>query len=244
MGRAFQIWLLGGMLLTILHSAQAAVTVKTVTYNGWKGAVQMSNGTVEIVIVPQIGRIMRYGFVGGPNMLWNNIALAGKTTDLASASKDWNNYGGDKLWPAPQDRWAWPPDRVLDSAPQTVKKLAEWASADDGAGEQNIRHPVSPRDRARRDRNRRYPDQHARQHGNGGRGLGDLGGGADRRPSGSATYAEQAGAFPDRLPRLGRRPAPARPVRADGNAIDNEAFAESAARKWARTRRTASSKPL
>jgi hypothetical protein len=124
MGRAFQMWLLGGVLLTMLHNAQAAVTVKTITYNGWKGAVQLSNGTVEVVIVPQIGRIMRYGFVGGPNVLWNNAALSGKTTDLTSASKDWNNYGGDKLWPAPQDRWGWPPDRTLDSAPQTVKKLA------------------------------------------------------------------------------------------------------------------------
>ena len=123
MREALRIGLIGGLLLTLLHSAQAAVTVKTVMYNGWKGAVQMSNGTVEVVVVPQIGRIMRYGFAGGPNVLWNNAALAGKTTDLASAGKDWNNYGGDKLWPAPQDRWGWPPDRTLDSAPQTIQKL-------------------------------------------------------------------------------------------------------------------------
>ncbi len=103
--------------------AQAAVTVKTVVYNGWKGAQQLSNGTVEIVVVPQIGRIMRYGFAGGANALWNNTALNGKTTDLNAPGKDWINYGGDKLWPAPQERWGWPPDRLLDSGAQTIKVL-------------------------------------------------------------------------------------------------------------------------
>ena len=116
--------LAGSMLLHLPLNVNAEVTVKTIVYNGWKDAVQMSNGTVEVVIVPQIGRIMRYGYAGGPNVLWNNPDLAGKTTDLTSANKDWQNYGGDKLWPAPQERWGWPPDRLLDSAPQSVKTLA------------------------------------------------------------------------------------------------------------------------
>ena len=106
-----------------LSGAQGAVTVKTVTYNGWKNATQIANGAVEIVVVPQIGRIMRYGFTGNANVLWNNVALNGKTTDLNAPGKDWINYGGDKLWPAPQERWGWPPDRTLDSAPHTLKVL-------------------------------------------------------------------------------------------------------------------------
>ena len=113
----------GGLLLQNPGGVRAAVTVKTVTYNGWKGAQQLSNGTVEIVVVPQIGRIMRYGFAGGANVLWNNAALNGKTTDLNAPGKDWINYGGDKLWPAPQERWGWPPDRLLDSGAQTIKAL-------------------------------------------------------------------------------------------------------------------------
>ncbi len=93
------------------------------TYNGWKNATQIANGTVEVVVVPQIGRIMRYGFTGNANVLWNNTTLNGKVTDLNAPGKDWINYGGDKLWPAPQERWGWPPDRTLDSAPHTLKVL-------------------------------------------------------------------------------------------------------------------------
>ena len=115
--------LLGGTLLTHMENAQAEVSIKTIDYHGWKDAYRLSNGTVEVIVVPQIGRIMHYGLVNGPNMLWNNADLAGKTTDLASGVKDWNNYGGDKLWPAPQSRWGWPPDPVIDSAPQKVKAL-------------------------------------------------------------------------------------------------------------------------
>ena len=121
--KGIYIGLLASLLLLAWQSAQGAVVVKAITYSGWKDAVQMSNGTVEVVIVPQIGRIMRYGLADGPNILWNNPDLLGKITDMNSASKDWLNYGGDKLWPAPQERWGWPPERALDSGPQTIKIL-------------------------------------------------------------------------------------------------------------------------
>ncbi len=99
--------------------------VERVTYHGWAGAYRLSNGTVEMVFVPQIGRIMRYGYVGGPNVLWENAALAGKTLDLRAPGTDWTNFGGDKLWPAPQDRWGWPPDPVMDAGPQHVRVLRD-----------------------------------------------------------------------------------------------------------------------
>lgn len=106
------------------QGADAAVTIKTVSYKGWDDATLLTNKIVELIFVPQIGRIMRYGYVGGINLLWNNAALAGKTTDIAAPNADWQNYGGDKLWPAPQAVWGWPPDPVMDSGTQTVKTLA------------------------------------------------------------------------------------------------------------------------
>jgi hypothetical protein len=111
------------LTLYVAPSVRADVTVKRITYHGWQNAVEMSNGTVELVFVPQIGRIMRYAYVDGPNLLWENSALAGKTTDLKNPPSEWQNYGGDKLWPAPQNRWGWPPDPVLDSGLQTVRIL-------------------------------------------------------------------------------------------------------------------------
>ena len=103
-----------------LMNAQSQVKCIRVPYHGWNDAVQMSNGTVELVFVPQIGRVMRYALVGGPNVLWNNPALYGKTTDIANPPKDWINYGGDKLWPSPQSEWGWPPDPIMDSGEQLV----------------------------------------------------------------------------------------------------------------------------
>lgn len=88
--------------------------VERITYRGWPGSVRLSNRSVEMVIVPAIGRIMRFAPTGGPNPLWENPALTGK---LAAPDRtEWTNFGGDKLWPAPQARWGWPPDAHLDGS--------------------------------------------------------------------------------------------------------------------------------
>lgn len=116
-------WALGMLFLAAASSAHAVVTVSQGEYHGWAGVYRLSNGTVDLVFVPQIGRIMRYGYVGERNVLWENAALAGKTTALTPPVSDWQNYGGDKLWPSPQSAWGWPPDPVSDSGPQTVRIL-------------------------------------------------------------------------------------------------------------------------
>lgn len=101
--------------------ARAETTIERVDYHGWRAAWRVTNGTVDLVFVPSIGRIMRFGRVGGPNLLWENPDLAGKLPD--PAAKDWANFGGDKLWPAPQERWGWPPDRDVDPGAHTVEPL-------------------------------------------------------------------------------------------------------------------------
>jgi hypothetical protein len=97
-------------------------------YDQWPDAYRLSNGQFEIVVVPQIGRIMRYGPVGGPNMLWNQ-ADAEKTRD---AKGGWINYGGEKMWPWPQDEpggWekvtgqGWPPPAPWDHSPYEVRHV-------------------------------------------------------------------------------------------------------------------------
>src|SRR5688500_12664724 len=83
-------------------------------------AIRLSNGTVNLVVVPSIGgRILRYGFVGGTNVLWNNP----KTSKLPTTRPTYFNYGGDKAWPWPQDDWPlligrhFPPPPECDQAP-------------------------------------------------------------------------------------------------------------------------------
>jgi hypothetical protein len=96
------------------------VVVERTTYRGWSSCVRLHNETVELVIVPSIGRIMRFGPLGGPNMLWENPDCWGAASPPAAERRDWINYGGDKIWPAPQERWSWPPDPWLDGSPSQV----------------------------------------------------------------------------------------------------------------------------
>src|SRR4051794_20092772 len=104
--------------------AAKPVSVEKTAYQGWPESYRLSNGTVEVVVVPAIGRIMRYGPVGGANLLWENPKLAGKP---ASPGKEWANFGGDKVWPWPQEDWpqragrAWPPPAAAGQAANTVE---------------------------------------------------------------------------------------------------------------------------
>jgi hypothetical protein len=91
-------------------------------YQGWDNAIHVSNGRVEAIVVPQIGRVMQFRIVGhaeGP--FWENEELFGQRPDPASTN--WLNFGGDKVWPAPQGDWdyhtrrAWPPPAGFDAVP-------------------------------------------------------------------------------------------------------------------------------
>ena len=87
------------------------VSIERTTYEGFTNAWRMRNAEVELVVVPEIGRITRYGLIGGSNVLWSGRAADG-TVWLVGA---WKNWGGDKVWVWPQTGWpnragrSWPP---------------------------------------------------------------------------------------------------------------------------------------
>ncbi len=95
----------------------------TATTYGGRAAFRLSDGRTEAIVVPAIGRVMRYGFIGGPNLLWN-------TPQSRFKAGEWNNWGGDKTWPAPQSHWpvlsgrAWPPDEAWDGSAHTPQVLS------------------------------------------------------------------------------------------------------------------------
>jgi len=95
-------------------------------YHRWANSLLLSNGRVEAVIVPAIGRVMQFRFAGeedGP--FWENRTLDGMKPEPGSA--EWGNFGGDKSWPAPQSDWpkitprAWPPPVAFDALPVEAK---------------------------------------------------------------------------------------------------------------------------
>jgi hypothetical protein len=92
-------------------------------YRGWE-SLRLKNDWVEVQIVPAIGgRVMQFK-LGPFEYLWVNPQLAGKQPPPSGVGPkgEWLNYGGDKLWPAPQgwdndQQWPGPPDAVLDGSP-------------------------------------------------------------------------------------------------------------------------------
>lgn len=97
-------------------------------YHGWPNAILLSNGRVEAIVVPAIGRIMQFRFVGENGPFWEDRSLDGQNPDPNSTV--WKNFGGDKTWPAPQADWpkfagrGWPPPKAFDSMSVTSSVAA------------------------------------------------------------------------------------------------------------------------
>lgn len=116
------------MLILGWNFARAAELTRT-KFKNWN-STQLKNDFIQVNVTPQLGgRILGYQ-LGGHSFLWANPVLQGQVpppTRLA-ADGSWLNWGGDKLWPAPQgwgsvDEWPGPPDPVLDGGPQEAKVL-------------------------------------------------------------------------------------------------------------------------
>jgi hypothetical protein len=76
----------------------SAAVMEAVEYGGWPDCIRLSNREIELVATTDVGpRIIRLGFVGGQNMFHNYPATLGRTGD-----PEWNNYGGHRLWHAPE----------------------------------------------------------------------------------------------------------------------------------------------
>ena len=74
------------------------MTVETIPYAGWEHCLRLSNGRIEAVVTTDVGpRVMRFGAVGGANLL-NEVAAQRGTT----GGSDWRVYGGHRLWHAPE----------------------------------------------------------------------------------------------------------------------------------------------
>jgi len=104
--------------------------------------VVLSNGVVDVAVAGQVGRIVHFGYTGGPNLLWR----ADREDIEKQRGKDnpgWINYGGDKVWPSLQSSWSrqhgakgWPPDTTADGAAWEVERVGE--------RKLRMRSPVSP----------------------------------------------------------------------------------------------------
>jgi len=112
-----------GLVMIWAASVQSqTTTIQTLSdYNqwGWE-AVVMQNGLITVATVPAIGaRVMQYDLGTHPSIFVNSAELGKTYTPVKNAP--WHNFGGFKNWPAPQDRWGWPPPPILDFGSYTVQ---------------------------------------------------------------------------------------------------------------------------
>ncbi len=105
--------------------------VTSENYRGWK-SIRLANGIVELLVVPEIGGRIIQLRAGESDLFYVNRRHAGRvySADENSIDRGWKNYGGSKVWPAPQGwsgnaEWPGPPDPVLDGGPYSCQILNE-----------------------------------------------------------------------------------------------------------------------
>lgn len=85
------------------------VTVKEIkSFSNYGKVVCITNGVIEVYVTVDIGpRIIRFGFVGGQNMMCENRAafpIRGDKvfTDFFGEGRHWENLGGHRIWISPE----------------------------------------------------------------------------------------------------------------------------------------------
>jgi hypothetical protein len=103
--------------------------VETLTYRGWNNAWRLSNGTVEMIVLADVGpRILRYGFCGDENVLFEAASDAGLT-----GGKAFRLYGGHRLWVWPEELRTYFPDNRAVTVSEEEDSVRFTAPVEDSA---------------------------------------------------------------------------------------------------------------
>ena len=92
------------------------MNIATVPYRGWKRNIRLANGQVELIVTQDVGpRIVRFGFIGAPNVFGELQEQMG-----GAGEKKWMIRGGHRLWVAPEEK---PKSYELDNVPIVIRKI-------------------------------------------------------------------------------------------------------------------------
>ena len=73
--------------------------IKKIAFQGWKNCIELTNGDFRIVVTTEIGPRIVGAFLGkGENLLYLDKKLLGTSNQSV-----WTNYGGHRIWHAPED---------------------------------------------------------------------------------------------------------------------------------------------
>ncbi len=95
-----------------------AARLERTEYKGWK-VYLLTNGIIKLYIAPEIGGRAIQLQLGGESYFFVNPELAGKVLPESqnNLKSGWANYGGDKVWPAPE---GWMNDAEWPSIPYYI----------------------------------------------------------------------------------------------------------------------------
>ncbi|MBP3481800.1 MAG: hypothetical protein J6K28_00195 [Alistipes sp.] len=92
-----------------------------------RSVLEMSNGLLTVYIAPELGGRILQIVIDGEELLFENENLKGMANVQGTArwTGTWQNFGGEKLWVAPQgwdsdDEWPGPPCPVIDGGSHKV----------------------------------------------------------------------------------------------------------------------------
>jgi hypothetical protein len=92
------------------------IRVEKKEYRGWKNTFHLSNGTVELVVLSDVGpRVVHYGFCGQENQFHEFDDHAGKI-----GGAEFRLYGGHRLWAWPETERTYYPDNLPVSVEETA----------------------------------------------------------------------------------------------------------------------------
>lgn len=82
----------------------STIKIINLPYKGWKNTIEISNLEIKILVVPEIGRIMYYGFLKGENIFYENPELEGTVFKTGTYFKKDDkiqapNLGGNRVLP-------------------------------------------------------------------------------------------------------------------------------------------------
>jgi Domain of unknown function (DUF4380) len=104
-----------------------AAKIERTEYQGWK-VLRLTNGLIRLDVAPELGGRAIQLALGEQEYFYVNAGLAGKVLPESenNLQAGWANYGGDKVWPAPE---GWGNDQEWPSVPYYVLDGSPWESS-------------------------------------------------------------------------------------------------------------------
>ncbi len=113
----------------LLKITSALILIAPLASANW-ATHTLKNDQISLDIVPSIGRIMSLQLIGNPNILWHDTTLTNIPAD--PQSEKWQNFGGEKVWPAPEKDWSqygprtgWRPPTGIDATPARITSSSD-----------------------------------------------------------------------------------------------------------------------